>query len=208
MSITSLNLRQGSHQGSAPVPWTTVAVLAVLMSFADGFILISILGAVGAIERAQAPFASWLRISILMLPVFVLAVLGGLAFARNRFGPVLRAPRTVVAAALLIAAAGSVVGTAEVVASAVYDYHLQSEELRSTVAIHVHAVADPQLIDPSACTGVCAAQRDQLVVDEKAARLGSAGILGVNVLLVGWVVAARGGRLTSRRPELEVPTHV
>ena len=86
MSITSLNLRQGSHQGSAPVPWTTVAVLAVLMSFADGFILISILGAVGAIERAQAPFASWLRISILMLPVFVLAVLGGLAFARNRFG--------------------------------------------------------------------------------------------------------------------------
>ena len=66
-----------------------------------------------------------------MVPVFDLAVLGALAFARSRPGPALHTARKVVTAALLIAAAGGVVGTAEVAVSLAYDYHRQSELLES-----------------------------------------------------------------------------
>jgi hypothetical protein len=179
----------------APVTWTTVAVLAVPLAFADGFVLTSIQGAVGAIERAQHPFAFWLRTSALMVPVFVLAVLAALAVARRLLGPLLRGPGRVVAAALLIVVAGSVVGTGAVVVSAGYDYRLQSELGQMMETTHPAAVTPAQATDPDACTGMCAAQQAQFDVDERAARLGSALVLGVNLVVVGWVLAFRGGRL-------------
>src|SRR3954466_4153026 len=87
------------------VPWSTVGVLAVLMALADAFVLTSIQGAVGAVERAQHPFTFWLVISAVTVPAFVLAVLGALALARRLFGPALRTPWRVVAASLLIVVA-------------------------------------------------------------------------------------------------------
>ena len=108
----------------------TVVPLAVVMAYADGFWMISLRGAVGAIERTGEPFASWLRESTLALPVFVLAVLGALTLAVRWFGPVLRRPRTVVATALLVVAAGTLVGIAALAASSAYDYHLQSDQLQ------------------------------------------------------------------------------
>ena len=90
----------------------------------------SLRGAVGSIERTQEPFATWLRESTLSLPFFVLAVIGALTLAARQFGPVLRRPRTVVATALLIVAAGTLVGIAELAASSAYDYHLQSSQLQ------------------------------------------------------------------------------
>jgi hypothetical protein len=199
-SLPSSRLRSGRRPDPAPVAWSTVAVLAVLMAYADGFVLTSIQGAVGAIERAQGPFAFWLRTSTLMLPLFALAVVGALVFARRRFGPSLRAPGRVVAAALVIVVAGGVVGTGELVVSTAYDYHLQSELLLTTESTHAHVVPDAQPTAPGACTGVCAAQQLQLAVDQRAARLGSALVLGVNLVLVGWVVACRGGRLETDGP--------
>ena len=56
------------------VPWLTVIPLAAMMAYADGFWMVSLRGAVGAIERTQEPFASWLRESTVLLPAFVLAV--------------------------------------------------------------------------------------------------------------------------------------
>ena len=112
--------------------------LAVVLAYADGFWLISLRGAVGSIERTREPFASWLRESTLALPVFVLAVLGALTLAARWFGPVLRKPKTVVAAALLVVAAGTLVGIAGLAASSAYDYHLQSSQLQRWTR-HAHA---------------------------------------------------------------------
>ena len=53
--------RRGEMPGRPAVPWATVLPLAVLMAYADGFWLTSLRGAVGAIERTQEPFATWLR---------------------------------------------------------------------------------------------------------------------------------------------------
>ena len=183
-------------RGAAPVPWFTVAALAVLMDVAAGFWLTSIQGAVGAIERAQTPFASWLRISTLMLPAFVVAVLTALALARRRFGPALRTTRKVVAAALLVVAAGTVVGIGQLAVSAAYDYHLQSQHLELIHATHPGA----HVHDDGSCVGLCAAKRATLVVDVRAVGYGSAAVLGTDVVLVAWVVAMRGGRLDPVRP--------
>jgi hypothetical protein len=177
----------------APVGWATVVALAAVMTLADCFVLTSVQGAVGAIERAQHPFAFWFRTSAVLLPVFVLAVLVALAVARRIAGPVLRTPVRVMVAALLIVLAGSVVGSGAMVVSAAYDYQLQSAQglTRMDMAVPV---------DPTACTGVCAAQQSQFDVDQRAARLGSVLVLGANLVAVGWLVALRGGRLERTGP--------
>jgi hypothetical protein len=177
-----------------PVPWSTVVALAVLMTCADGFVLTSIQGAVGAIERAQSPTASWLRTSTFMLPVYVLAVLAALALARRRVGPALRSGRRVLTAALLVVAAGTFVSFCAVVVSAVYDYHLQSELVVEMHATH-QAGTPVRAPDAGSCTGLCAALEQTREADERAARYATAADLAVNVVVVGWVLALRGGRL-------------
>lgn len=181
------------------VPWLTVVPLAVVMGYADGFWMISLRGAVGSIERTQEPFVTWLRESTLVLPVFVLAVLGALTLAARWFGPVLRKPKTVLATALMIVAAGTLVGIAEVAASSAYDYHLQSSQLQLMGSMdHTNA-------------GSAMAQREQatLALQVSAAGYGSGLLLVTNLVLVGWVVAMRGGRLdvstTRQRAPRAVP---
>ncbi|MGY2746491.1 hypothetical protein ACQCSU_02170 [Pseudarthrobacter sp. O4] len=185
----SVNERSGAIPGPA-VPWLTVLSLAVVMAYADGFWMMSLRGAVGAIERTQEPFASWLRESTLVLPVFVVAVLGALTLALRLFGPVLRPSRTVLAA-LLVVAAGTAVGIAEISVSSAYDYDLQSSQL--------------QLMDSMShtCTeGNCLALQQQatLGLQMRAVGYGSGIILLTNLVLVGWAVAIRGGRLDVSRP--------
>jgi hypothetical protein len=178
-----------------------VLLLGALLAYADGFWLTTTQGAVGAIERAQSPFAAWLRDSTLTLPLFVLAVLAALAVARRRFGPGLRGPRRVLATALLVAAAGSVVGTAELVASAAYDYSLQVPQLEAMHAAHLTANTPPAVAVPGGCPGLCAEKRLTLQADERAVRYAATGELVTNLVLVGWGVALLGGRLdgASRR---------
>jgi hypothetical protein len=163
------------------------------MALADGFVLTSVLGAVGAIERAQHPFAFWLRTSALLLPVVVLAVLAALAAARRLVGPVLRSAGRVVVAGLLVVLAGSAVGSGAMLVGAAYDYQLQSAQDHTRMDMTVP-------VDPASCTGMCAAQQSQFDLDQRAARLGSVLVLGANLVLVGWVLALRGGRLERTRP--------
>ena len=54
-----------------------VIVLAVGMSFADGFWVVSLREAAGAAIRTGRPFASWLVDCTVVLPLFVLAVAAG-----------------------------------------------------------------------------------------------------------------------------------
>jgi hypothetical protein len=174
--------------GPSPVPWVAVAALAALTAYADGFVVTVVQVTVGAIERAQSPFATWLRTSTLLLPVFVLAVLAALAFARRRVGPVLRAPRQVVVAGLVVVVATAVVGTAWLLVSAAVDYHLQTQLLQTQSVAHLHG----------GVATLADAQAQTLELDLLAARYGAIGVLVANTVLVSWLVALRGGRLDPR----------
>src|SRR4051812_25755021 len=75
--------RLGSAIRRLPVHWRTVALCALALALVDGFWLTALQGAIGAIERLESPFARWLRQSVLLLPLFGLAVLLALLLARR-----------------------------------------------------------------------------------------------------------------------------
>lgn len=198
MSVTTTVLSStkegpGSTLGRPTVPWLTVLPLAVLMAYGDGFWVTSLRGAAGAIERTQGPFESWLRESMLVLPLFVLATLGALTLAMRWFGPVLSSAKAVIATGLMVVGAGTLVGIVELAASSAYDYYLQSSQLQMVASMgHLCAAGD------------CLAQKQQasLGLQLTSVGYGSAILLVTNVALVGWAVALRGGRLdvtTTRR---------
>jgi hypothetical protein len=105
-----------------------------------------------------------------------------------------RGPRTIVATALLIVAAGTVAGIAAVAASSAYDYHLQTAQLRLMDAMH------------AICTDSCLVQeqRATLAVHVRAVAYVSRWLLLTNLAVVGWLVAIWGGRLklSPTRPSL------
>ncbi len=158
MSIDFTKQRAEASQARLSVPWLTVVILAAVLSYADGFWMTSMRGAVGAIERTQEPFASWWRQSTLLLPLFAFAVLGALTLAKRWFGPVLRTPRAVVLTGLLIVAAGTLAAIAAMAASAVYDYQLQSSQMEMMNTMH------------SSCVGGCLEQEQQATMAAWAAR--------------------------------------
>jgi hypothetical protein len=196
------------------IPWAMVGVLAILLDLTNSFWLTALQGAVGAVDRSQGPVVRWLTVSAVLLPLFVLAVLGALVVARRRFGPELHRIRPVLAGAALIAVAATVLGVGAMAANSAYDYHLQKGETRrmmvlmgmpaagGKVAGGTHAsmagMADMLTgVDANnpGCTGVCAADHKALDVAIHGARIAGEGILVTNLVLVGWLVALRGGRL-------------
>jgi hypothetical protein len=205
-------VRFAAFRGKVPLPWVTVLALAVAMAAADGFIVTSIQGAVGAIERAQGPFASWLRDTAIILPVFVVAVMWAFTRAHRKHGlasPAMRSWRRVITTALLIVAAGTAVGAVETGINAALDYRLQSQLLEKTAGLHSHTIATSSgspTADPAYSDGTWSPeQRATMALDVKAAAVGSGLILATNIVLVGWIVALRGGRLDvvpSRRRRL------
>jgi hypothetical protein len=201
MSVDSGSRTPSTFEGRLAVPWLTVLPLAVLMAYADGFWMLTLRGAVGAIERTQQPFTGWWRESTLALPLYVLAVLGALMLAMRWFGPVLRSLRAVAATAVLTALAGTLLGVAEIVGSSVYDYHLESNQLALMDSMH------------GICVGSCLdqAQQSAIAAFVRAVLYTSGFILVTNLVGVGWLVAMRGGRLnvtsTGQQPAQLVDIH-
>ncbi len=203
------------RRGRAAGPWLTVLVLAAVMAYADGFWLTSLQGALGAIERSQSPFSFWLRDATLLVPVYAGAVLVALRLARRRYGPALRRGRHVVVAGFLVAVAGSLVGIGWTAASSAYDYTLQSRQITlmhalhahpaSTVHVHPGAQVTPVVVD--GCDVTCRERRATLAVHLHGIELAAGLLAGTNALLVAWVVAGAGGRLTvPGRSRRAVPT--
>ena len=183
MSINATKAQPGTQRGRlSAVPWLTVVPLAAALAYVDGIWVIMLRGSVGSIERTQDPVRSWLVESTLALPLFVLAVLGALMLAARWFGPVLRKSRTVVAAMLLVVAAGTLVGVTALAASSAYDYKLQTS--RSATHQHAGAGGAPEQ-----------SQNPALALQLHSVGAGSGILLATNLLLVGWMVAMRGGRL-------------
>jgi hypothetical protein len=179
-----------SPEPSSAVPWFTVISLAVVLAFADGFWVISVRGAVGAIERTGEPFATWLRESAVMTPLYVVAVLAALTVAKRRFGPVLRGARAVVASAWLVTLAASLVGAAHLFVSAAVDFRLQSGLIE-----HMGSMSTTCGVD---C--IARLQSDSFWLQAHAVGYGAGLVLLTNVLVVGWMVAMRGGRLRVTSP--------
>ena len=172
-------------QRQRAVAWSTVLPLAAVMAFADGFWTTSLRGAVGAIERSQSPFTNWWHQSAVALPIYILGVLGAFALAQHWFGPVLPRYRSVAATAVLVIAAGTVIGIAQIAANSAYDYHLQSNQLQMMDSMH------------GICAGSCLAQAQHatLIVHIHAVIYVSKWILITNLILIAWMVAMLGGRL-------------
>jgi hypothetical protein len=196
------HVRFAMFRTKVPYPWKTVIALAVVLAAGDGFILTSLQGAVGAIQRSQSPFNSWLRDTAMVLPVFVVAVMWAFYRAHRKHGlasRVMRSWQRTLTTALLIVAAATAVGVIETAISAGIDYRLQSQQLQATAAVHGHAAdtATGAIGNNQAYTdGVWSPmQRQTMALDVKAVGFGAGIMLGVNVVLVGWVIALRGGRL-------------
>jgi hypothetical protein len=191
--VAARSAGEQSAAARSAVPWLTVIPLALVMAYADGFWVVSLRGAVGAIERSQTPFESWLRESTLLVPAFAFAVLAALTLTLRWFAPMLSRTKTRLVAGLMIVAAGTLTGVVELAASAAYDYHLQAQQLSER-----HAMAS--------CAEACRAQQlhDTLALDVRAVFYGIGILLVTNLVLVAWVVALRGGRLdlTATHPRM------
>ena len=197
MSARAWRERFGTFPNGVAVPWVVVAIMAVTMSFVDGFWIVSLREAAGAAVRTGRPFASWLADSTAVVPLFALAVLAALAFAYERYGPVLRRARAVVATSVLVALAGTVAGIVVAISSAGYDYYLQAGQAEQVESTHGHGGAVSP--DDPTCTGSCAVERATLVVHARGLAYLAPLLLGTNLLVVGWTVAVRGGRLDAPR---------
>jgi hypothetical protein len=162
-----------------------VLTLALLLDFADGFFMTSLRNAVGAIERTQEPFTSYWRTSLLLLPAFVLGVLAALTVALRLFGPALRGRKRVLAAVALVATAASLVGATATTASSAADYRLQSAQLGMMKSMR------------GTCDAACLAgqQHATALAHVRAIVIVGALMLVTNLLIVGWLVALRGGVL-------------
>jgi hypothetical protein len=176
----------GRAEERLSVPWRTVVPIAVVVAYADGFWVIAMRGAVGSVERVDAPFRTWLWESTLLLPVYALAVLAALAVALRRFGPDPRRVRGGAAATLLaVVAATTLVGVAVLSVSSAYDYRLQLAEVAAQNAAG------------HGCGVGCLTAREQatLALQLRAVGLGGLLLLVSNAVLVVLDVAFRGGRL-------------
>jgi hypothetical protein len=175
---------------SAGVPWSTVLPVAAVLAYADGFWITAMRGAAGAIERSSGPTVSWLRESTLALPFYVGGVLLALMLAVAIVGPVMRSHRALLMSALLVAGAGTVVGSTVLIASSAYDYRLQLDLISVGGAM------------PGMCaTPACLTDQQQQSFDLqlRAVAVGAVLLLLTNLVVVAWVVAARGGRLDLTR---------
>ena len=183
-----------------PARWRTVVVLGIVLAYADGYILVALTGAVGAIERTAHPFSAWLEESAILVPFFVLAELLVLRIVRRRTGPVLRSGKAVLVAALLLAVGGTAAGVLAVTASAAYDYNLQTQLIDFSSQFSDQN-GDPLIKAGSTVargncnTMVCDEERFSLATDVRGVGIGVPILLGINLVLVGWVLAAFGGRL-------------
>lgn len=200
MSLHDLIERPVERPRGLGVSWPTIALFAVVTSYVDGFWVASLQGAVGSFERSRPPFERWLRDSTLMLPLYTAAVLLAVLLARRWFGQSPRAITRGGTAAVLIVAACTLLGVAEVANSSAYDYRLQTQHLQLVDRVddaHVAASEPSPTVQAAggSCVGVCAAKESTLRVHVRAVGYASGLLLLTNLVVVGWLLAVGGDRL-------------
>lgn len=112
-----------------PIRWPLLAVLAVALTYSDGFWMTSLQGAIGAIGRHEPPFTRWLRDSTIMLPLVTLALVVGLSAARRLIAGRRRPSSRLAVVVALVVLIGAGVGVVEAAISAFHDYQIQAEHI-------------------------------------------------------------------------------
>ncbi|MEI7619775.1 MAG: hypothetical protein WCK14_14250 [Actinomycetota bacterium] len=201
MNATEQPTRRLGQLRQLPVSWISVGLFAVLISYANGFWITTVQETVGSIERLQSSFGRWLRDSTLMLPVIFLAVVAALALAHRIAA---NSRWKLLISALLIVGITTTVSMAEVGISAAYDYRLQSNYLTSKHSSHLVGAAKSAAeqaaktgITPK-CSTLCTQERRTLMAHLRAARYAAIAMTISNVIIVGWALAIRGGKLWIR----------
>ena len=171
------------------VSWSHVLPLAVLLAFANGFWIIVLRGAIGAIERTSAPFSSWLHESTLLVPVYVVTVLAAFLLAQRWFGPRPRGLQ-VVGSLAVVATTATAAGTLLLMASSWFDFRFQVNDLHHTGQMHM------------SCDTTCVSERVQatLNLEIKGVWIGLLLMLVTDLVLVGLLTAFRGGELVLAKP--------
>ncbi|HEX5406680.1 MAG TPA: hypothetical protein VFX16_30775 [Pseudonocardiaceae bacterium] len=183
-----------------PARWRTVIVLGIVLAYADGYVLVALTGAVGAIERTNHPFGAWVEESAILVPLFILLELLALRLIRRRTGPALRSRKAVLVSALVLAIGATFAGTLGITASAAYDFTLQTK-LIDFDAQFMDQNGDPLVVAGSTvargnCNSmICDEQRFSLATDIRGVGIAVPVLLGINIILIGWVLAFFGGRL-------------
>lgn len=203
MSLLSPAARRDSSERATadhlPVSWATVAVLAIVIAYVDGFVQTSLHGAVGDVASTQGPFLRWLRDSTMMLPPLVLSVLAALALLRRWVHRSRSEIVRLAIAAVLIIGISTAVSIVGVAVNAASDYAIQSSEIAHAHGIHTTTVADQSVAVASSdgCVGVCAARHATLMAHIRGIGYASEVLVLSNLVLVVWVLAMRGGRIWS-----------
>lgn len=183
--------------GRSAVPWSAVMTFAIAITCADWFWVMSLRMAAGHIQRTQAPFSDWLRESMLVLPVFTLAVLAAFTLALRRFGPTVSRSRAVVATGTMIVTAGTLAGIFGLVASSAFDFFLQNNELSMNDGMRAMCTS-------AGCGNL---RHDTFWLQVHSVGWGSLLLLATNIVVVGWIVALKAGRLTlSKAQAVETAT--
>jgi hypothetical protein len=134
---------------------------------------------------------------MLMLPVFTIAVLCAFTLALRRFGPTISRSRAVVATSAMIVTAGTLAGIIGLVASSAYDYYLQSNDLLMNDNMRAMCTS-------AGCDNL---RHDTFWLQVHSVGWGSLLLLATNIVVVGWIVALKAGRLTlSKAQAVETAT--
>jgi len=176
------------------VPWRTVLIPAAVLCAVDTFWAVVLRGAVGAVGRGQEPYLAWARGSLLLLPLFTLAVLAALGICARRFGARPRGALRLWATTGLTVVAATLAGSVLPAVDTVYDALLENDQ-----AAMMGSMA-------KLCTGSCLAHEQASTWSLQLRGLGLCALLMLvtNVVLVAWMLALAGGRAllatTHRRP--------
>lgn len=182
-----------------PVSWPTVVAIAVVVTLADVFVMVSLERTVGAIERRQPPFQLWLRASLVLLPLFLAAAVGALGLTRRSMAAGQR--RSIRTGSGLVAVIGVTFLLALLVtaANSGYDYYIQVHHLNQSAHLkHItyRIINDtPVLIGNPDCNATCVGKAATVNMHLRGLGLAAGVLLVVNAVLVLWTFALCGGRL-------------
>ena len=187
-----------------------VAAQALLLggslSLVNGFVVASLQGAVGVVGREQTMLRIWVAATVLLLPVYTVVVLGVLRSVARR-----RAARSAagsaaggrpLAAVGLVAAAAALLGSLVVVGFAVWDTHVQDQQVESVAWTHFHAAGtDPVAYGGKAgCDAVCVVEAHTRAAHVRAVVRAVPVTAALDGVVVLWLLAAFGGVVAMPAP--------
>ena len=192
--------RQGRITGSLQglgASWWSVGLFAVVFAFANGFIVASMQWTVGAIERLSPPFEQWMFNSVVMIPVYAIAIIGALYLARRVAGSGSGKVKKLWVGLGAIVVAGVFVGMVHMALSSVYDYYLQTQhiDLGQHLRHPLYRVdgTTPVLVGSSTCDATCQAINATRDAHVRGFFLATKLFLVLDVVFGLWTLALRGG---------------